>query len=1285
MDDIRQPPHVDTPCRTTPVCRILAGGRHQTLITSSGAGFSTARGLQLTKWQGDASLDAEGWFFFVRDREVLEHWVLGRPDDRDGTDAIRTSWEPGLFTLEQERAGLRARLEVCVDPRGAELRCVTLTNRSGRRRWLDLTTAAEVVLDAPATYAAHPAFSDLFLQTAWVPGDRALLVGRRSRQEGVTYPHLIQAQLAGAEPEYETDRSRFVGRGGRLVSPRLMSVSSPLSNTVGNILTPLIAQRTTFTLDADESAGATFLLAAASDREAALGLRRAFADEAAVRDAVSRARRAAHRDLDERGLCETEAAYLQDLAGAMLYADPRLRGTACPGQPLGAPEDVLARFGIARDRPLAVLHAENDTGRGQRAFLRAAAGYWCGLGLDIEAVEIASDAERAVDDDGVTVLPADALSARERDLVDTHARLVLRGPPPALGEPVRIGCGAASGGAASVPGARTAAAGSPETLRHGNGLGGFSEAGDEYVIRLARDRDGRLVLPPRPWVNVIANEDFGCLFSETGAGTVWSVNSREHRLTPWANDIVGDPHDEAFFVRDEGDGAFWSCLPGPRPGEGDYEMRHGFGYSRCRHASRDLDLDTLVFVSRDAPVRFVRVRLANRGAGPRRLSVFAHSRLVLGDTSARLGRHVVTWRGRDDGVLFAENPLAGPYAARVAWSCAVPPGPDAGVRSCADRAAFLGPVGDPSSPAVLRDGDLPGRVGAGLDPCFSHRVTCDLEPGSETEVVFVLGDAADEASARELAAASAEPGAWRRERDRALDFWREILSVVRIRTPSPELDTLCNGWLLYQTLACRLWGRTALYQSGGAFGFRDQLQDASSLIPIRPDLPRQQILLHAAHQFTEGDVLHWWHPPDDRGLRTRFADDLLWLPLLTAEYVDATGDTRILAEEVPFLRGDALAEGEAEIFLKPAPSGEVADLYEHCCRAIDHSLSVGAHGLPLFGSGDWNDGMNRVGHDGRGESVWMGFFLCAVVEAFAPLCDARGDGERAGRYRAHAAKLREALERDGWDGGWYRRGFYDDGAPLGSETCDEGRIDILVQAWSVLSGAARPERAAAALDAADAHLVDEAHGLIRLLTPPFVDTPRDPGYIKGYVAGVRENGGQYTHAALWFVRALSEADRRERAVRLLEMINPLNLSATPARIDVYQVEPYVVAADVYGAPPHVGRGGWTWYTGSSGWMHRVILETVLGFRLDGGDAFRLAPRVPDGWPQYAIDWRVPDGETRYEIVVRNPQGRARGLVSTTLDGATLPVRDGTVRVPVLRDGASHRVEAVLGPADGGGA
>ncbi|MBK5186911.1 MAG: hypothetical protein JJD97_01635, partial [Gemmatimonadaceae bacterium] len=751
------------------------------------------------------------------------------------------------------------------------------------------------------------------------------------------------------------------------------------------------------------------------------------------------------------------------------------------------------------------------------------------------------------------------------------------------------------------------------------------------------------------------------------------------RLTPWFNDPVSDPFGEAIYLRDEESGVFWSPLPGPTPAPAPYEARHGFGYTSWRHTSYELEQNTTTWMPRHDPVKVVRLTLRNASARVRTITVTSYAHLVLGGVPWVTAKSVSTSRDDETDAILARNSSRGEFSSRVAFAALVAPAGAGKVSATADRTAFLGCTGSTRDPAALHsDAPLDGRTGAGLDPCAAFRTTLTIPAGASVEIAFLLCEAENETRARSLLHTYATIATVNKSLDVASDFWRDMLGAVQIETPSPALDIMVNGWLAYQNLACRVWGRSAYYQSGGAFGFRDQLQDSAALMYLDPSLTRAQILLHAAHQFVEGDVMHWWHPPTSKGIRTRFSDDLLWLPYITAFYIASTGDAGVLDASAPFVTGPQLEGLEDERFMTPADSGTVGSVYEHCCRSIDRSLTPGVHGIPLMGSGDWNDGMNRVGREGKGESVWLGFFLFAILEDFIPLAESRGDGARASRYRSYKEKLGEALNAAGWDGGWYRRAFYDDGTPLGTAAGDECRIDAIAQAWSVISGAAPADRAEIALDAMEEHLVSEKEKLIRLLTPAFDKTPHDPGYIKGYLPGVRENGGQYTHGVLWGVRALAEMGRTERATRLLEMLSPITHGRTPEEVDVYRVEPYVIAADVYGVAPHVGRGGWTWYTGSAGWMYRVAIESLLGLTIVGGDRLELRPCVPESWPGFSVRMRLADRRTRYEIVLT----RAASGVSETqvhVDGEAMSdaVTSGAASIALVRDGGVHLVEIAL--------
>ncbi len=1266
-----------------PHARLLSNGRYAVLITGAGTGYSTWNGYALTQWSADRTEDADGVFIYVRDLDRDLLWSAGHQPVRRPPEKYEAAYQPGRVRIARLDAGIETCLEVCVAADAdVEIRRVQLRNCSNQPRRLELTSYAEVVLNHPAAHAAHPAFSKLFVQTEYVPEHDVLLAQRRPRSATEQHPWMAHALVGAGALQHETDRVRFLERGRSLTRPRALTSAAPLSGTTGSVLDPIFSLRCVVELGAGERRELVYLLAAAPTRETVLELAARCVEPDAVDAAFETAGAQERAHLSRLGIAEGRAEYFQDLAGAMLYGHPGLRADSEIVRRSRGELSTLRKYGVSETGLLAVVSVEHRHEHTLVRELLQACAYWQTKGVSVgvlvlyaEPALLTDEMRRTLSECGDTTAWCRAeIPATHLDLIHAAAHLVVAGSLPVLepdGGP-DLETDAGSAGHASAP-----QADSISPLLFFNGHGGFSADGREYVIHLGPGGQR----PPMPWINVVANEVFGFLVSESGAGYTWSCNSRENRLTPWFNDPVTDPHGEALYIRDEDAGVFWSPLPGPAPDAAPYEVRHGFGYSQWRHRSQDLDQDVVQFVPPQDPVKLTRLRLTNTSDRRRWLTIVSYHRLVMGVLPSESSRFVVTELDGDLAAIFARNRLNNEISDAVAFVAAVTTQEAGRVSASGDRTAFIGRNGSPAAPAALtRSSELDGRTGAALDPCACLQFSVDLQPGSSAECSIVLGEATDAAEARALIERYRQPEAVQRALQTVRELWSATLTAVQVETPSPALDLMLNGWLLYQTLSCRLWARTAFYQSGGAYGFRDQLQDSAALIYSRPDLTRAQILLHAAHQFVEGDVLHWWHPPTSRGIRTHFSDDLLWLPFVTAFYVRTTGDWSVLDESIGFVTARALAPGEDEAYLFPARADERADVYAHCCRALDRSLTTGAHGLPLMGTGDWNDGMNRVGREGRGESVWMGFFLYRVLDEFIPNCERRGDQQRIRRYRAHQALLRAALDYAGWDGQWYRRAYYDDGTPLGSEQNAECRIDALAQAWSVLSKAAPPARAAQAMDAVEQQLVSRDAGIIRLLTPPFDRDPHDPGYIKGYVPGIRENGGQYTHAAIWVVQALAELGRRDRAAALLEMLSPISHTRTAEQVAIYQVEPYVVAADIYGVAPHLGRGGWTWYTGSAGWMYRVALESILGLRLQAGDTLRLKPCVPDDWPQFRVRLQLPERKTCYEIEVHNPTGIAAVVRSVTIDDVPGAVDDGAACVPVVKDGATHRVSVTLGAA-----
>jgi cellobiose phosphorylase len=1276
----------DTP---SPEVQLLSNGRYHVMVTGAGGGYSRWKDIAVTRWREDATCDPWGTFCYLRDVESGEFWsAAGQPVPKQA-DRYEAIFSEGRAEFRRRDHGFDTHTEIAVSPEDdIELRRITITNNSGRRRTMDVTSYAEVVLASPASDALHPAFSNLFVQTEILRRERAIFCTRRPRSQGEHTPclfHLMAVQGENiGEISYETDRMAFIGRGNTVANPLAMTHSQILAGSEGSVLDPIVSIRYRLTLDPEEKATLSMVTGVGETREAVLGLVEKYQDRRLADRVFDLAWTHSQVLLRQINATEADAQLYGRLAGSVIHAHASLR--ADPGILLTnrRGQSGLWGYAISGDLPIVLLTIEDPANIDLVRQLVQAHAYWRLKGLAVDLVIWNEDhagyrqllhdqimgliaagveANRTDKRGSIFVRPADQIATEDRVLIQTVARAIItdtrgsladqlnrRSPAETAAPPLMV--------SRTRRDTLTAVTALPRhDLIFFNGLGGFTPDGREYVISTAPDQ-----VTPAPWVNVLANPHFGTVLSESGSAYTWAENAHEFRLTPWHNDPVSDPSGEAFYIRDEERGHFWSPMPLPCRGMTPYVTRHGFGYSVFEHAERGIRSEAWVYVALDSPVKFTVLKIKNESGRSRRLSVTGYVEWVLGDLWEKTSMHVVTEIDPAGGAFFARNPYNTEFPGRTAFFNA-----DGATRTVSgDRTEFLGRNGTLRNPAAMSRSRLSGRVGAALDPCAAIQASFELADGQEREIVFTLGAEKDAAAARRLVDRFRGSSSARGALEAVWQYWKRTLGAVQVETPDGSLNVLANGWLLYQTLACRLWARSGYYQSGGAFGFRDQLQDVMALIHAEPRLAREQLLVSAARQFPEGDVQHWWHPPAGRGVRTHCSDDYLWLPLAVCRYVLATGDTGVLDEPIPFIQGRPVQAEEDSYYDLPSWSGETADLYEHCVRAILRGLRFGEHGLPLIGSGDWNDGMNLVGAQGKGESVWMGFFLYDVLMRFTLLARARGDIPFADRCTLEAEQVRRNIELNGWDGGWYRRAYFDDGTPLGSAENAECQIDSVAQSWSVLSGAGDPERSRLAMEAVDQRLVRRDHGLIQLLDPPFDKSMLNPGYIKGYVPGVRENGGQYTHGAIWTAMAFASLGDARRAWELLAMINPVNHTGSPEAMATYKVEPYVVAADVYSVRPHTGRGGWTWYTGSAGWLYRLILESLLGLTLEE-DKLHLSPCLPAEWEGFTLHYRYR--EAVYHIAILCTPA-VDGQAGVTVDG----VEQADLSIPLVDDRREHSVE-----------
>ena len=1278
-----------SPNTPVPEVQLLSNGKYHVMVSNAGGGYSRWKDMAVTRWREDATRDPWGTFCYIRDVATNRFWSSAHQPTIKPLEHYECIFSEAKVEFRCRQDDLDSHTEIAVSPEDdIELRRITLTNRTKKRRVIEITSYTEVVLASPASDAMHPAFSNLFVQTEILEKRRAILCTRRPRSNHERPPWMFHLMVvdgtAAGSVSYETDRMRFIGRGRSAANPQALNGDTPLSGSQGSVLDPIVAIRHRITLEPGQSATANMVSGVGETRERCLQLVDKYQDRNLADRVFDLAWTHGQVLLRQLNATEADTQSYGRLASPILYANASLRAETSVLGSNTRTQSGLWGYSVSGDLPILLLQISDVANIELVRQLVQAHAYWRLKGLAVDLMIWNEDHagyrqqlhERIMDlvaagvqanpeerGGGIFVRVAEQMSAEDRLLFQAVARAVItdaRGPLVA-----QISTRRSVG--AEIPPVQVRRGNNrapiqrekpqPRDLVHFNGLGGFTRDGREYVITVPPGQ-----MSPAPWVNVIANSEFGTVISESGSAYTWGENAHEFRLSPWHNDPVSDASGEAFFLRDEENNTFWSPTLLPTRGTGTYLIRHGFGYSVFEHSEDGIASELQVYVSPGAAVKFSVLKVRNHSGRTRKLSATGYVEWLLGDTVPKSNMHVVTEVDSGTRALLARNTYNAEFPDRVAFFDAN----ESNRTITGDRTEFLGRNGTLANPAGMYKPRLSGKMGPGLDPCAAIRVPFELLDEQEREIVFVLGVGQGLSGATDLLSRFRGTEAARASLEEVWHYWTHTLGTVNVDTPDSAINVMANGWLLYQTLACRLWARSGYYQSGGAFGFRDQLQDVMALVHAEPSLIRKQLLLCASRQFREGDVQHWWHPPSGRGVRTHCSDDFLWLPLAVCRYVSTIGDIGILNESVPFLDGRLLNPEEDSYYDLPGRSETVSTLYDHCVQSILAGLKRGGHGLPLMGSGDWNDGMNLVGEHGKGESVWLGFFLHEVLARFAELALRRGDSVFAGKCLSEARQLRHNIEQNAWDGEWYRRAYFDDGSPLGSSANHECNIDSIAQSWSVLSGAGDELRSWKAMDAMDKCLVDRDHGLIKLLAPPFDKGELDPGYIRGYVPGVRENGGQYTHAAIWAAMAFAAMGDSKRAWELFDMINPVNHAASPEAVTVYKVEPYVTAADIYAVAPHVGRGGWTWYTGSAGWMYRLIIESLLGLRLEV-DKLHFAPHFPAEWSEFKVHYRFH--ETVYHITVtQSPDSVTESQM--TLDG----IAHFDKAIPLVNDQCEHFVE-----------
>ncbi|MCY6483224.1 cyclic beta 1-2 glucan synthetase [Clostridium aestuarii] len=1279
----------NTACTDMPETHLLSNGKYSLMISNSGSGYGKKDDMTVYRWNEDITLDSSGMFFYIKDVKTNKYWSATYEPCKNEGDKYETIFSLDKAEFKREDGEISTHTEITVSSEdNAEVRRISLTNHGSEERTLEITSYCEVTLAPLNADIVHPAFSNLFIRTEFLQNPECIIGNRRPRSKGQKKPYIIQTIAVEGELvgniQYETSRVNFIGRGKTLFTPNAMEVDTPLKNTVGAVLDPIISMRKRIRIKPGESCKIAYTTAVTDSRENALELARKYKEINNVNRIFELAWTQSGVEMKYLGIKYPQANLYQAMASKILFLSDLYEEREEYIKNIKRGQTSLWKYGISGDLPIVLVIVTKEKHKDIVRQMLNAHEYWSIKGLKVDLVILnlqetaytqplqesireliaTSHARDKQNKPGGIFLNSKATIEQEDiNLLKAISRIVIEGenglvvnqfkkennkkkdmeilstkPKKCIFRHHRF---------------------KVNKLKYFNDIGGFDLEGDKYVIRL---KDGRNT--PAPWINVISNKEFGFLVSEAGSAYTWYKNSRENKITRWSNDWVIDSPSEVGYLRDEETGDIWSITPKPIRDKGEYIIEHGFGYSNFKHGVYGIVGEMTMFVPKEENVKLCLVTLKNDSKENRKLSLTYYAQMVLGVVPQHTAMHIASSLNTEKKYISAQNPYSENFGNLHAYLKVV------GGREesfTGDRKEFIGRGKSIENPEALKMVRLSNSVGGGYDPCLCENVKFNIKAGKEKTLLIMFGEDESIENIERIIKKYENIKNARKELENVKSYWKKLLGTIKVKTPDKAMDIMLNGWLLYQTIVCRIWARSAFYQSGGAYGFRDQLQDMMAVAYVDPKMTKEHIIYSASRQFLEGDVQHWWHPGVDSGIRTRFSDDLLWLPYVTADYINRTGDYSILDEEVYYLEDKPLEEGEDERYTISRRSEQKGTIYEHCIKAMERGLKFGPHNIPLMGSGDWNDGMSEVGNKGKGESVWLGWFLYSILDNFNEICKSRGDEYRVQRYAEMKEFIKENLEKNAWDGNWYRRAYFDDGTPLGSIENDECQIDSLSQSWAVISNAGDKERVKEAMSALEKYLVKEDVGMVLLLTPPFENGREKPGYIKGYVPGVRENGGQYTHAATWVVLAMTKLGYGNKAWNIYNMLNPISHTKSYYECERYKAEPYVMTADVYGREPHIGRGGWSWYTGTSGWMYRVALEGILGLKFKGKKGFTIEPAVPEEWKDFEIEYNME--ECKYIIKISKGDKE-----ETKLDGNML--EDGVI--PLMNSGV-HQVEVVFNP------